>query len=234
MFLWKEFTKKGEYLQLRHKRSLWTIKLFDYQLLSLYFYPLENKLYSKDKLLDRCVGWPKNRVTVEELFEMLERKQNKDLKPFEWISKVSDLYLKNMSVHLNEQNEWGETVFHLAAQLEDVKILSYLIRKATNVNVTDKNGETPLHRAAKAGNKKAIKLLLEYGANIDSATVQGETPLMYICRFQCSLDNVKLLLSYSPNIDAENCDEEKALDICKRRASDEKVIHLLHPLYRQL
>lgn len=234
MFLWKEFTKKGEYLQLRHKRSLWTIKLFDYQLLSLYFYPLENKLYSKDKLLDRCVGWPKNRVTVDELFEMLEGKQNKDLKPFEWISKVSDLYLKNMAVHLNEQNEWGETVFHLAAQLDDGKILAYLISKATNINVSDKNGETPLHRATKAGSKKAIKLLLEYGANIDSTTLQGETPLMFICKYQCSLENVKLLLAYSPNIDAENCDEEKALDICKKRGADQKIIRLLHPLYRQL
>lgn len=234
MFLWKEFTKKGEYLRLRHKRSLWTIKLFDYQLLSLYFYPLENKLYSKDKLLHRCVGWPRHRVTVEELFKLMERKQIKDLKPFEWIAKVSDLYLKNLAVHLNEQNAKGETVFHIAAQLDDSKVLSYLINKATDINTLDNNGETPLHRATKAGSKKAIKLLLEYGANIDSATLQGETPLMYICKFQCSLDNVKLLLSYSPDIDAENCDEETALDLCKRRTTDERIIHLLHPLYRQL
>ena len=234
MFLWREFHKRGQYLQLRHKRSLWTVKLLDYQLLSFYFYPLENKLYLKDKLLDRCVGWPKNRVTCDELLEMLTRKQLRDLRPFEWISKVSDLYLKNMAVHLNEQNQKGETVFHLAAQHDDVRILTYLVSKASNINIRDSNGETPLHRAVKSGNKKLIRLLLEHGANIDSVTKMGETPLMYICKFHSSFDNIKLLLEFSPNIDAENCDEEKALDICKKNGADLKTIKLLHPIYRQL
>ena len=234
MFLWKEFHKKGQYLQMRHKRSLWTVKLLDFQLLSFYFYPLENKLYLKDKLLDRCVGWPKNRVTCDELFQMLTKRQLKDLRPFEWISKVSDLYLKNMAVHLNEQNQWGETVFHLAAQIDDPRILSFLINKAGDINVKDVNGETPLHRAIKSGNKRTIRLLLENGADVDSVTINGETPLMYVCKFHCSIDHVKLLLEFSPNIDAENCDEEKALDICQRSETDSKIIKLLHPIYRQL
>ena len=234
MFLWREFCKKGQYLQMRHKRSLWTVKLLDLQLLSFYFYPLENKLYLKDKLLDRCVGWPRDRVTCEELFQMLKNKQIKDLRPFEWISKVSDLYLKNMAVYLNDQNEFGETVFHLAAQLSDVKIISYLINKADNINVEDKNGETPLHRATKVGNRRLIRLLLEFGANVNSTTKRGETPLMYICRYQCTLDLVRLLLEFSPNIDMENVEEEKAFDLCKRNTQDDKIIKLLHPIYRQL
>lgn len=234
MFLWREFHKKGQYLQLRHKRSLWTVKLLDYQLLSFFFYPLENKLYLKDKMLDRCVGWPKNRVTCDELFQMLMKKQLKDMRPFEWISKVSDLYLKNMAVHLNEQNQKGETIFHLAAQHDDARILTYLISKATDINVKDTNGETPLHRAVKSGNKKSTRLLLDYGANVDSVTVKGETALMYVCKFHCTFENIKLLLEFSPNIDAENCEEEKALDICKRKETDSKIIKLLHPIYRQL
>lgn len=184
-------------------------------------------------MIDRNVGWPKDRVTVEEMFSSLKKK-SPNMKKFEWISRVSDMYLSNLAIHINQKNNAGDTIFHLAAELSDGRVLSFILNKSKNIDETNRVGETPLHRACRAGNKKTIQLLLENSADIDARTKRGETPLMYICRYHCVMDMIKLMLDYSPNLDIENEEEEKALDICQNHTNSKKIIKLLHPIYRQL
>ena len=118
---------------------------------------------------------------MDEMFRMLQN-ENQKSQPFKWISRISDIYLTNLSIHINEKHSNGETIFHLASEVRDSRILSYIISKCKSINEKDATGETPLHRAIKSGNTKNAKLLLEWGADVDSLTYNRETPLMYACR----------------------------------------------------
>ena len=200
---------------------------------------------------DRHVYWPKERVSMDDLFKMLQNQNQKSLQPFKWISRISDIYLTNLSIHINEKNGKGETIFHLASEVKDSRILSYIISKCKSINEKDSSGETPLHRAIRSGNTKNAKLLLEWGADVDSLTYSKETPLMYACRHIKNIDIVKLLLSHNANIELTNSEGEKALDICRNNTStrtsvlqvlatlknndnENDIVKLLHPLYRQM
>ena len=187
---------------------------------------------------------------MDEMFRMLQN-ENQKSQPFKWISRISDIYLTNLSIHINEKHSNGETIFHLASEVRDSRILSYIISKCKSINEKDATGETPLHRAIKSGNTKNAKLLLEWGADVDSLTYNRETPLMYACRFMRNVDLVKLLLSYNANIELTNYEGEKALDICRNNGTtrtlvlqvftqlknndiEKNIVRLLHPLYRQM
>ena len=200
---------------------------------------------------DRHVYWPKERVSLDDMFKMLQNQNQKSLQPFKWISRISDIYLTNLSIHINEKNGKGETIFHLASEVKDSRILSYIISKCKNINEKDATGETPLHRAIRSGNIKNAKLLLEWGADVDALSYNRETPLMYACRYMRNVDLVKLLLSYNANIELTNSEGEKALDICRNNNStralglqilavlkdkdiENDIVKLLHPLYRQM
>ena len=188
---------------------------------------------------------------MDEMFKMLQSKNLKSLQPFKWISQISEIYLTNLSIHINEKNSNGETIFHLASEVKDSKILSYIISKCKNIDERDAVGETPLHRAIRSGNTKNAKLLLEWGANVDSLTYAEETPLMYACRHMRNIDLIKLLLRHNANIEMTNSEGEKALDICRNHSStrttvlqvmtilrnndiEKDIVKLLHPLYRQM
>ena len=45
MFMWKEFTRKGDYLHIRYKKITWKIRIMDSLILSFKFVPLEKSLY---------------------------------------------------------------------------------------------------------------------------------------------------------------------------------------------
>ena len=45
MFMWKEFRRKGNYLQIRYKKITWRIRILDSIILSFKFLPLEKSLY---------------------------------------------------------------------------------------------------------------------------------------------------------------------------------------------
>ena len=45
MFMWKEFTRKSDYLHIRYKKITWKIRIMDSLILSFKFVPLEKSLY---------------------------------------------------------------------------------------------------------------------------------------------------------------------------------------------
>ena len=185
------------------------------------------------------------------MFQILCTESLKSYQTFKWISKVSEIYLSNLSIYINEKNPHGNTLFHLASQLKEPKVLSYIINKCQNIDEKNNNGETCLHLASKVGNTKNAKLLLDWGANVDALTNKMETPLMYACRHMKNVDIVKLLLRNNANMEIVNFEGEKALDISRNKSTSKKnlqqimtilksedisneIIKLLHPLYRQL
>lgn len=78
--------------------------------------------------IEKSVFWPKERVCLSKLQDLIcNGKATLDMKPFHWIGKVSELYLHNMGINLNEKFADGQTLFHLASSLKDGRILKNLL-----------------------------------------------------------------------------------------------------------
>lgn len=58
MFMWKEFTKRGNYLQIRYKKITWKIKILDSIILSFKFLPSKEVLYLDGTFLGRLLLMP--------------------------------------------------------------------------------------------------------------------------------------------------------------------------------
>ena len=55
MFMWKEFRRKGNYLQIRYKKITWKIRILDSIILSFKFLPLEKSLYLDGTFLGKHI-----------------------------------------------------------------------------------------------------------------------------------------------------------------------------------
>ena len=171
---------------------------------------------------------------MQKLFSGLRAKTLPSSRLFKWLGKKTDVYLRSVSIELNNKNKIGETIFHLLAEKKNSKPLSYIMNKCINVNEPDINGETPLHRAVKKGNIETSQLLLEWGANIDHMTNNSETPLMYACRFKQKFELIQLLIKNGANLELINKEGESHLDICRNSNASSSILKLVHPVYRQL
>ena len=79
-------------------------------------------------IIEKSVFWPKERICMSKLQNLISSgKGTLDLKPFLWIGKVSELYLYNMGINLNERFVDGGTIFHRAAANKDGRILKCIL-----------------------------------------------------------------------------------------------------------
>ena len=219
VFIWKTYEKTGVYVHIRYKRCLWTCKVVENKLTCLTFHLKDNSLYVDGKEVDRLVQWPEERVTTQKIFDILNKPSPKDLSTFMWLKKSSLVYLHNLGVNLYEQNKYGETVFHLAARLQDSKYFNHLASKLTDVNIRDNMGHTLLHCATKTGQRKTVKLLCDLGVKIDATNNKGETAMMFAVRHKSkAIELTKTLLQYSPNLDVQN--HEVCINICLFNCSE--------------
>ncbi|UIP92743.1 ankyrin repeat domain-containing protein [Wolbachia endosymbiont of Anopheles demeilloni] len=84
----------------------------------------------------------------------------------------------NINYTFDDQN----TLLHIAARNDLVKIAELLIKKGGNVNTADQDGFTPLHCATINGHEEIVELLLEKRANVDVACEYGRTSLCWAIR----------------------------------------------------
>lgn len=70
------------------------------------------------------------------------------------------LTLRNCRSRLNDRNEWGDTVLHLAAEAGNSEVCQMLIAGGASVTVRNNRGETCLHRAAVGGNTECVKAIV--------------------------------------------------------------------------
>ncbi|WP_341808555.1 ankyrin repeat domain-containing protein [Wolbachia endosymbiont (group E) of Neria commutata] len=73
--------------------------------------------------------------------------------------------LANSFHGINEQDESGETVLHLAARFSDYERVKLLIEKGADVNAKNNEGKTPLHSAALSGKVGSVSAMIEAGSN---------------------------------------------------------------------
>lgn len=74
-------------------------------------------------------------------------------------------------------NTSGQTALHIAAQMGEAKIVSYLLRNGARVNPDDDYGQTPLHCGAQSGSEEVVYALLAKGAEMEAIDNEGQKPV---------------------------------------------------------
>ncbi len=89
------------------------------------------------------------------------------------------LDLIDRGTNIEGTDHQGISPLHIAANLHNLTIVEYLLKKGANVRFADRvTGRTALHYAAESGDTTICALLLHYGASIDTTELTGLTPLM--------------------------------------------------------
>ncbi|MDQ7821985.1 MAG: ankyrin repeat domain-containing protein [Candidatus Eremiobacteraeota bacterium] len=87
-------------------------------------------------------------------------------------------FLDSGNYDINEKDERGRTLLHLAVIGGHVEVVALLIEKGTDINAIDKySGEPPLHAAIINGHEDMASFLIENGADIDAQTPRGDLPI---------------------------------------------------------
>ncbi len=101
-------------------------------------------------------------------------------------------------------------LIHLAAQYNDVELLSYLKENLTAVGLKDGAGKTALFYAAYGNAVDTMKLLKDCGTDISAKTALGGTPL-HSAAERNAIDAMKLLKEWGADMYAETLIDETPL-----------------------
>ena len=78
---------------------------------------------------------------------------------------------------VNASYAGGVTLLHAAVGLDQIPVLSELVKYNINIDAADENGMTALHLAAGLDKVVAASILMEHGALVNVQDCDGETPL---------------------------------------------------------
>ena len=239
-FLWKTFQDDNKFLHIQYKNCTWSLKIKQGNILNFQYWPRRKVLNCAEGVLDKRVGWPEHRISVETMLRELEEKAKSkafkvSINSYRWFKRVTLNYLREVDIDMNERTQNGKSLLHLAAKIQHPFLLKCLINKFEDVNLVDKVFMTPLHEACKEGCLENAKLLLENGANVNALTARGNTPLMFLAnRDDHDPKFVKLLLKYNAKCDIENNNSMRAIDIARQSCKASPIISLIHPMFSQV
>ena len=92
--------------------------------------------------------------------------------PLQWaliygnISEV-ETFIQHQISYINQQDNHGRTLLHLAAKFGHTKIAQLLVQAGANINIQDEGGDTPLHIAAIFNHIEIAKILIQHGAQVN-------------------------------------------------------------------
>lgn len=239
LFVWKTLGKNGKSLFLRHKNAVWKLKVLKSNLFHFVYNPTKRELICHEGVLDKFMGWPQQRRSLDLLFGDLnainQKSRSVSTLPFKYILKVSTTFLREMDVNIEgvTKNE-RRTLLHFAAKIDN-QFLTYLLPKFKDIDPVDKNGFTPLHLACEAGLLENAKILLEWGADVNKLTKNGDSSLIILSkRKQHDIKFFKLLLKHNAICDLYNQEGMRAVDFVREKNKSASVIKLIHPMYSQM
>ena len=239
LFLWKTFDKNGKSLFLRHKNATWKLKVAKSNLFHFNYDISKRDLLCREGVLDKFMGWPKQRRSLDNLFADLhavsQKSRSVSTLPFKYILKVSNTFLKEMDINIEQVTEKDRrSLLHYAAKIDN-QFLNYLLPKFKNIDIVDRDGFTPLHLACSAGLLENAKTLLEWGADVNKLTKKGNSCLMILSQKKHhDIKFFKLLLKHNATCDLYNNDNMRAVDLVRQRNTSTSVIKLIHPTYSQM
>ncbi len=103
------------------------------------------------------------------------------------------------SADVNAADADGTTPLLWAANVNDLDLVSRLLKAGANPNQRNLLGSTPLAEAALNSNTEMIQALLGAGADANAAGADGQTPLMLVARTS-NVAAAKLLLDKGANV----------------------------------
>ena len=136
-------------------------------------------------LISKNIGNIKNPLTSDTLFHYL------------CINDANYPLIKLMKPNFEEienRNNLGQNLLHVAVQNKSIKIANYLIDNNANINSKDNRNNTSLHIAVKNEDYNMVKLLMKYNPKLNILNNNKETPLD-IARKKGN----KLLINYLEN-----------------------------------
>jgi ankyrin repeat protein len=113
------------------------------------------------------------------------------------------------TLHLDDTDEYGNSMLHLAAMQNKRELAELLLKAGIPVDVRNKYGQTPLIRAAQNGSFDVAQLLLNNDAEIDAQEQHGMTALAIAAAFKHA-HLVKLLVAAGANPEQKDADDTQA------------------------
>lgn len=86
------------------------------------------------------------------------------------------------ALYINQINECGMSLIHVAAQHGHLEILTYLSKKGCNILAKCSVGRTALHYAASSGSVDLITYLNSFGIDINVEDNEKSTPIHFAAR----------------------------------------------------
>jgi ankyrin repeat protein len=127
-----------------------------------------------------------------------------------------DAFLEKHGVALDDRDEKGRTVLHLAATQRDEKLVTYLLDHGASANIADESGESPLYAAARDNQPAIVAALLAHGADPNLRNHQGQTPL-HVAFGAGAWDASAALLDKGARLDVPDTLGRTAIFVCIER-----------------
>ena len=235
MFAWKQFKREGSYVFLRYKKTTWTLCVKNGNLFEIEYHILDNKMTTSAGEMEKIIGWPKERMSINRMIAEVSLKGDGKLKQlsrstYKWIKKVPEQYLKSMDMNLDGSNDDGLTLLHVLAEIDKSKYVKCVIEKIKNVDPRDQSGQTPLHRACASSSFKMAKILIRHGADVNAVTENGDSPMMILAaQKKHDISVIKMLMDFNAKRDTENNENMRAVDLARMSNATHDVIKLLRP-----
>lgn len=127
---------------------------------------------------------------------------------------------------VNKTDNGKFSPLYYATQMQELKIIKFLIESGANAKLAANTGDQPIHMAAMLCNIFIIKILLENDVNVDVANNSGNTALHQVLLetnqtpTDKKIEAVKYLLAHSAKTDIQNNENKTALDLAKHYCQD--------------
>lgn len=116
------------------------------------------------------------------------------------------------------QNEEQETVLHVAARTNALRVLSLIASTNNDLEKLDPDGFAAIHHAADGGYSDCLHVLLKAGCPVDLLTRKNDTALHLAAEAGC-VDNVIVLVNAKANLQLKNHRGHTALHLAARSQS---------------
>lgn len=107
-------------------------------------------------------------------------------------------------LNINHQNKDLISALHLAARLNNGKLVKILLDAGISANITEKNRETPLFYACRECNDEILDLLFAYNKNnrmdVNAKNIEGQTALMLCSQDKTRQECLLKLLKFGANV----------------------------------
>lgn len=146
----------------------------------------------------------KDFITIKKLIEDETSVQN--IKLYDFLENVPMSFIEFLvqnKVHLNTQDEYGNTALMLASSKNYLEITKLLVFSGANFHLKNKNGSDSLIISCDSGNIDIVEYLIDNGVNINTRNNFSATPL-WISVYKNHLNIIKLLLKNNANPNISN------------------------------